>query len=389
MKLRFWIVIFAGLWLVASSFSQETDAVKEQRKELEKIQKDVSKSRQKLDSLRKEEARVQKALTDYDKRLAKEQQTLTKLNRDLTRLQKNIGEAESQFSARQETLDLTRRRFLGSVRQFYLTTPRISNDLVDHPSTEYQTDRKMIYLTALVNFEQGNLATASEIFDQSLQALTKLSSQQGKVTQQKKRRETTVALEKSRKQKQEKALDRLVQLKQQEADRISMLQQAAKEMEKIVARLEAKQKERAEKAPETQYEPSVDFASLQGELRAPFKGNITVRYGSSVDATTKLKSFSPGITIQGDPGGNVAAVAAGEVAYTGNLRGYGNFVIINHDNEHYTTYAGLGRIFVATDQVLKAGDLVGSANAEGLVKFELRRGKQSINPADWIRIDTF
>jgi septal ring factor EnvC (AmiA/AmiB activator) len=247
----------------------------------------------------------------------------------------------------------------------------------------------MIYLTALVNFEQGNLATASEIFDQSLQALTKLSSQQGKVTQQKKRRETTVALEKSRKQKQEKALDRLVQLKQQEADRISMLQQAAKEMEKIVARLEAKQKERAEKAPETQYEPSVDFASLQGELRAPFKGNITVRYGSSVDATTKLKSFSPGITIQGDPGGNVAAVAAGEVAYTGNLRGYGNFVIINHDNEHYTTYAGLGRIFVATDQVLKAGDLVGSANAEGLVKFELRRGKQSINPADWIRIDTF
>ncbi len=67
------------------------------------------------------------------KRLAKEQQTLTKLNRDLTRLQKNIGDAESQFSSRQQTLDLTRRRFLGSVRQFYLTTPRVTGDLVDHP----------------------------------------------------------------------------------------------------------------------------------------------------------------------------------------------------------------------------------------------------------------
>ncbi len=29
----------------------------------------------------------------------------------------------------------------------------------------------MIYLTALVNFEQGNLAQASQIFDQSLQAV--------------------------------------------------------------------------------------------------------------------------------------------------------------------------------------------------------------------------
>ncbi|MBK7143109.1 MAG: peptidoglycan DD-metalloendopeptidase family protein [bacterium] len=369
--------------------AQESEDVKQQRKELEKIQKDVSRSRQKLDSLRQEEARVQKALTDYDKRLAKEQQTLTKLGRDLTRLQKNIKDAESQFSSRQQSLDLTRRRFLGSLRQFYLTTPRLAADLVNHPSTEYQTNRKLIYLTALVNFEQGNLAQASQIFDQSLQELEKLSSQQGKVTKQKKRRESTVALEKSRKQKQEKALDRLVQMKQQEADRITMLQQAAKEMESIVARLEAKQKKKAEESPETQYEPTVDFAVLQGALRAPYKGTITVRYGSSVDATTKLKSFSPGITIQGDPGGSVAAVAAGQVAYTGNLRGYGNFVIINHDNEHYTTYAGLSQILVTTDQVIRAGDLVGSANAEGVVKFELRRGKQSLNPADWIRSDTF
>lgn len=387
---RYILMLMALVALSAFSvMAQESEDVKQQRKELEKIQKDVSRSRQKLDSLRQEESRVQKALTDYDKRLAKEQQTLTKLNRDLTRLQKNIKEAESQFGTRQQTLDLTRRRFLGSLRQFYLTNPRLATDLVNHPSTEYQTNRKMIYLTALVNFEQGNLAQASQFFDQSMQELEKLSSQQGKVTKQKKRRESTVALEQSRKKKQEKALDKLVELKKEEADRISMLQQAAKEMEAIVARLEAKQKKQAEEAPESQYEPTVDFATLQGALRAPFKGTITVRYGGSTDPTTKLKSFSPGITIQGNPAGNVTSVAAGQVAYTGNLRGYGNFVIINHDNEHYTTYAGLGKISVLTDQVVRAGEIVGTANAEGLVKFELRRGKQSLNPADWIRLDTF
>ncbi len=51
----------------------------------------------------------------------------------------------------------------------------------------------------------------------------------------------------------------------------------------------------------------------------------------------------------------------------------------------YTTYAGLGSIYVTTDQVLVAGDIVGAAN-KGLVKFELRKGRQSLNPAEWIRM---
>jgi septal ring factor EnvC (AmiA/AmiB activator) len=391
MSTRRWkyLLLPALLAAVVTLQAKESDEVKSQRKELENIQKDVARSRQRLDSLREEETRVQKALGDYDRRLAKEQQTLEKLNRDLKRLQKTVGDAESQLGSRQQALDLTRRRFLGSIRQFYLTTPRMSNDLVDLPTSEYATNRKMIYLTALVNFEQGNLAQASEVFDQSLKQLSKLESQQGRVSKQKKRRESTVALEQSRKKKQEKALDRLVQLKQQESDRITMLQQAALEMEKIVARLEAKQRQKAEDSPETQYEPTVSFASLHGMLRAPFKGEITVRYGNSVDAVTKLKSFSPGITIKGEPEGNVTAVAAGQVAYTGNLRGYGNFVIINHDNQHFTTYAGLSNIFVTTDQLVKSGDIVGAANIEGLVKFELRKGRQSLNPADWIRNETF
>ena len=383
-RITYWLL--ALTLAVAAPMAQESDDVKSQRKELEKIQQDVKRSRQRLDSLRKEEGRVQKALGDYARRLAKEQHTLQKLNRDLKRLQRNIGDAESQLGSRQQTLDLTRRRFLGSLRQFYLTTPRVTGNLVDVPTTEYTTNRKMIYLTALVNFEQGNVVQASQFFDQSLKQLSQLESQQGKVSKQKKRRETNVATEQSRKQKQEKALDKLVQLKQQESDRITMLEQAAREMEQIVARLEAKQKKKAEESPETQYEPTVDFVTLRGLLRSPFKGEITVRYGAAVDPITKLKSFSPGITIKGEPGGNVTAVAAGQVAYTGSLRGYGNFVIINHDNQHFTTYAGLSSIYVTTDQVLVAGDIVGAANKDGIVKFELRKGRQSLNPAEWIRM---
>jgi len=77
------------------------------------------------------------------------------------------------------------------------------------------------------------------------------------------------------------------------------------------------------------------------------------------------------------------------IAYVGLLRGYGKFVIINHDNYYYTTYAGLENIVVAKDQFIYTGGKIGSATENGIVKFELRKGREPIDPVKWISIDSF
>jgi septal ring factor EnvC (AmiA/AmiB activator) len=161
-----------------------------------------------------------------------------------------------------------------------------------------------------------------------------------------------------------------------------MLRQAAEEMERIVARLE-QQRQAREAQPERPELPSV-FASLKGHLIPPIEGKVVTPFGTSVDPITNLKSFSPGLIIQTRPGREVRAAATGIVAYVGELRGYGNFVIIDHGDQYYTTYAGLDKVEAVKGKLISAGKAVAVADSEGRVRFELRRGREPLDPIDWI-----
>jgi septal ring factor EnvC (AmiA/AmiB activator) len=260
--------------------------------------------------------------------------------------------------------------------------------LTGSPNTEVELTRRIIYLRALADLESDFVAQAETYLAQSQQQLSRLIGEREKVYRLKKKKETATALEKSKKTQQQKALERLRRKKLEEADRILTLQQAAEEMARIIGRLE---QERKRRLLEEQAQPGVPsaFAALKGQLASPCRGKIVVGFGYSVDPVTKLKSFSPGITIKGKAGRPVTAVADGTVAYGGRLRGYGNFVIINHDGQFYTTYGGLDRILVETNEYVLAGTKLGTAGADGLVKFELRRGREPLDPVKWIRIDVF
>jgi lipoprotein NlpD len=85
----------------------------------------------------------------------------------------------------------------------------------------------------------------------------------------------------------------------------------------------------------------------------------------------------------------VAAVASGTVAYVGNLRGYGNFIIINHDDRFYTTYAGITEVTVSVGEYVLAGNKLAEVAGEGVVKFELREGRTPLDPIEWISIESF
>ena len=93
--------------------------------------------------------------------------------------------------------------------------------------------------------------------------------------------------------------------------------------------------------------------------------------------------------IKGKSGRQVAAVASGTVAYIGELRGYGNFVIMDHDGEYYSTYAGLGQVSATQGQYVQSGGKLAVAGPDGMVKFELRRGRKPLDPVRWIRIDSY
>ncbi len=357
-----------------------------QQEELARIKKEVTDSQKKLDSLHAEQLRVSAKVTEYDQRITSDRKIIRRLNRQLRELKDEVKRADQDLQQRQTKLDRLQRRYLGNIRQFYFAASSEKRGFSDLPERELEMHRQVIYLTALAGFESENVAQESNLLMQAIENLDNLTGQKRMVSKLKKKKETSIALGKSQRQKQQKDLDRLRRSSREEADRVLTLQKAAEEMEAIIARLEEERRRQVLEG-SSSVVASV-FATLKGQLPSPFDGKVVVKFGSAVNPVNRLKSFSPGIVIKGRPGGSVRAVASGTVAYAGNLRGYGNFVIINHDNQYYTTYAGLDEVLVSPGQYLQAQTELGAAANDGVVRFELRKGRELLDPVKWIRIES-
>jgi septal ring factor EnvC (AmiA/AmiB activator) len=373
--------------LVSSARADKTDDIRGQKKELEQVQRDVKKSQDRLDSLKREEKRLLNDISEYDQRVTSSQQVISRLSREYSQLLKSIADAEAQLQAQEGSLAGSQRRFLSNIRQLYLSTRESGGLNLEHPEEEMDLNRRVVYLTSLANYESGTVAEASQVLEQTAKELQQLSGAGRQISSLKRKKEAAYSLEKARLEKREKTLERLRRLSRDEADRVMTLQKSAQEMEQLVARLEKSQQDAAKPQPGRQ--PAVNFAGLKGRLPLPFAGKVVSSFGTSVSPVTNLKSFSPGVVFKGKANDRVLAVAAGTVVYTGNLRGYGNFVIINHDNQYYTTYAGLDRISVAAEQTVAAGTTVGQSGGDGLVKFEIRKGREPVDPVEWMKIESF
>ncbi len=372
--------------LVAFAATTDDESFVDQKKELERLESDVKQGRQRLDSLQGEQREIQKQISDYDQKIASDRQVIRRLNNQLDGLRKDITQADSLLLTRQQRYERADRRYLGSLRYFYMIAQQPLWTLTDDPNEELKLHRKVTYLAALANFESASVDEASRLLGQSAEELEGLTGQRKMIDGLKKKRETSYALGSSQKTLKQKSLDQLKRKSMVEADRIITLEKAAEEMTALVARLE-EERAMATRTGPAETGPSV-FASLKRQLPSPYRGKIVLGFGEHIDPITRLKSFSPGITIEGKAGRAVYAVASGTVAYAGNLRGYGNFVIIRHDHQYYTTYAGLGKIEVSENQYLQVRTRLGTSAADGVIKFELRRGRESLDPVEWINIES-
>ncbi len=377
--------VFAG---TLDSAAQQRDRIVNDKAELDKVQRQVEQSQKTLDSLKKEELSVQKQMAEQDQKITTNQKVIKRLNNQLGSLRQELTATEELLDQQETLLERTRRRYLGDLRRYYLHTAHdIKAPFWEPPQHEIEKQRQTVYVAAVARFESDNVRRVASEVSEVEEQVGQLTSERERVSTLKKKKEVATVLEESKKEKGEKQLEGLRRKKLAEGDKMLSLRQAAEEIERVIAQLEEARKAR-QKDQVRPTGPSV-FATLKGQLKAPFKGKIVTPYGHMQDPITRLKSFSPGIAVQGRGNTPVTAVSGGYVAFVGNLRGYGNFVIINHDEEYYTTYGNLGKTFVQQGEYVASSAKLAVAGEDGLVKFELRKGREPLDPVQWIRIDSF
>lgn len=111
--------------------------------------------------------------------------------------------------------------------------------------------------------------------------------------------------------------------------------------------------------------------------------------GKVVKQFSLAEHGNKGIDIAGTRGQQILAASDGQVVYAGNaLRGYGNLIIINHDNEFLSAYAHNDVLLVKEGQRVKRGQQIakmGSTDASSVgLHFEIRYRGQSVNPIKYL-----
>ena len=100
------------------------------------------------------------------------------------------------------------------------------------------------------------------------------------------------------------------------------------------------------------------------------------------------ETTNKGVDIAGKAGDPVVAAAAGKVIYVGEVRGYGQLIIIQHSKDYLTAYGHNQKLLVKDDQNVKKGQNIaemGSTDTDRVkLHFELRRQGKPIDPLRYL-----
>ena len=126
----------------------------------------------------------------------------------------------------------------------------------------------------------------------------------------------------------------------------------------------------------------VTASTASPQWRWPTEGKVISHFKAG-DPTRQ------GIDISGKRGQAVIAAASGKVVYSGNgLRGYGNLVIIQHNETYFSAYAHNQKVLVQENDKVKSGQRIADMGNSGtdrvMLHFEIRRNGRPSNPLQYL-----
>ena len=131
---------------------------------------------------------------------------------------------------------------------------------------------------------------------------------------------------------------------------------------------------------------------VNANVVAPVASNVAWQWptqGNVIQGLSNTDGGNKGIDISGSRGQAVKAAASGRVVYAGNaLRGYGNLIIIKHNDDFLSAYAHNDKILVSDQQEVKAGQEIAKMGSTGTnavkLHFEIRYKGKSVDPVRYL-----
>ena len=333
------------------------------------------------DALRESE----RAISNSNRTLAALAQQQRAAKHSLSQLQQQTKQLEAGMQGQQALLGkLLFQQYLGG-QQEYLKLLLNNHD----PNQVAREMRYYQYIArsraAWIKTLRGNLEQLNALAQQTRQKGVEIAALQAEEKSQKQ------SLEKDKLARQQVLTQFARQLKQQR-HKIGRLQRDENRLAQLINKLAAMLSQPKDggvfdndKLPDNRFDGK-PFDQLKGKLVLPVKGKVGNKFGSVRPDSTVLWR---GLLVHAASGQAVKAVAAGRVVFADWLRGFGNLLIIDHDQGYMSLYGNNETLYKQVGDTLSGGDTVAAVgntggNEDSGLYFELRHKGKPLDPMKWI-----
>lgn len=372
------LITVLGLWpalstLGADSAVKKESELKQVKSRIEDVRKAIQADAQKREALAGELQKSTEEIQSVRVRLADIRKQRLASEQQLDRLQQEQRAIEQQIAAERQAL-------AGELRLAYMNGRAEPLRMLLNQQDPARTQRLLTYYgyfgrararqIAVIQEQLAHVELVAARIAEENQRLKQIEEDNSRTARslaaaRERRADTLAAVEKKLKDRNE---------------RLERLQADAAALEKLIQELRRAARDFPVLAPQA-------FSKVRGKLPWPLSGQLLARYG-------QLRAGGPlkwqGIVIAAVPGAQVRAPLAGRVVFADSFPNLGLLLVLDHGNGFMTLYGQNEQLYKQFGDQVGSGDVlaaVGDNGADGRqgLYFEIRSGKQTLNPQDWLR----
>lgn len=355
------------------------------KKEAQDIERQIEKSRERVDVFDRQEDRtleelnqIEQSLEVLDRKIIRLKGELKQLEQEIRETQQAAAELRKQIQAGQEIaarrlVALYKLSRLGklhvlasaeSMEEFFQRRQALERILAYDDAVRNQLETDYTRLDALMT-EFAAAKAEKEVRSAEIQDHIHQMSQ--------------------KKSTRRRLLATIAERKSMEMALIKALQRSAEELNQKIHALSRELALSSNSNPH----PQRPFSDFKGLLKMPVRGKIVSFFGPFKNNKFNVVNFRSGIDIQADQGEPIRAVFGGKVIFSDWFKGYGNLLIIDHGQHYYTIYAHLEETFKSKGDTVGIDEVVATVGGSGslsgpMLYFEIRHHGKPLDPLQWI-----
>jgi septal ring factor EnvC (AmiA/AmiB activator) len=374
------VLTLAALLILGPVGALQAASPESKQAELERIRSRIESIRKTIEAevTRRDSLAVELRAADLQVQAARRQ--LAQVRRERTASEQQLQQLQADREETRRQLQAQRAALAAQLRAAYLNGRQEPLKVLLNQADPARLGRNLTYYGYLTRARAERLTTISE----RLGHLEVLSEQIDLASEKLKALEAASAGE----------VNRLGAAREQRARTLAAAQATLKSRNEVLAKLErdanALEKLLAElRRALAEFPPASDqpFQLSKGKLPWPVKGELLARFGEP-RAGGPLKW--QGLLIGAERGSQVRAPYQGRVVYADWLPGLGLLLVLDHGGGYLSLYGHNEQLYRRVGESVVPGDVLGAVGeaagtGQPALYFEIRRGRQPLDPAEWVQ----